>query len=370
MAKYLGILLFIVTLCMALSCGRPEGTIISGKIHNLTQPYILATYLSSDSLTVDTVDVDAKGRFSYLSNPDTLTAYSLYLDQFESSIVVFAGIDDRISVQGDANLPDLISVKGNTVNDALTNFKTENEDLLKQRALVLENLRMSSALGDGKTHLHPRQEEILKLNVLNHELSLRAEEEIKANPAKMSSLILINSFFVQGDNPGALKRVLGYLQGEVLYSELALKLKSYSDKINQSAEEARMPSFSLKDKKGEEVRSSDFEGKYLLMNFVSTSGEDSRETIRLLKDEYADLDKEKVEFVTIYIDTDVHPVETLEKDSLPWIAIPEERGWGADIVDNYNVQYIPYNILVAPDGRIKARNIPSLGIAEAIVDAS
>ena len=328
MNRYSGILFFVVLFLLTLSCGRPEGTIISGRITELDRPYILATHLSADSLLVDTVEVDRKGRFSYLSNPDTMTAYTLYLDKYESSITVFAGNNERISVQGDARLPDLIKVKGNAVNDALTHFKTKNEDLLRQRALALDNLRMTHAFENAETQAHAKQEEILKLNVLNHELALKAEEEIKEKPAQMSSLILINSFFVQSENPVALRRVLGYLQGDVLESDMAIKLKSYSDKINRSAEDASMPFFSLKDENGEEVRSSDFDGKYLLMNFVSTTGDDSRETIRMLKDEYAELDKEKVEFVTIYIDTDVYPIETVEKDSLPWIAVPEERGWG------------------------------------------
>ena len=208
MAKYSGILFFLVTLWMALSCGSREGTFINGKIEKIDSSYILATYLSADSLVIDTIPVDVKGRFSYMTNPDTLTAYSLYLDHYESAVVVFAGRDDRITVKGDALLPDLIAVRGNKVNDELTLFKLDNEDLLKQRAQLLKNLWLSSEFDNSNSHSHSRQEELLKLNVLNHELIIRAEETIKANPAKMSSLILINSFFVKSDNPAALERVL------------------------------------------------------------------------------------------------------------------------------------------------------------------
>lgn len=370
MTKGSGILFLLFTLWMALSCGSREGTSISGRIDHLDSTYILATYLSYDSLAIDTIPVDAKGRFNYVTNTDTLTAYSLYLDHYESAVVVFAGKTDRIKVNGDAALPDLITVKGNEVNDALTLFKTENEDLLKQRALLLENLRLSSELDTGSNYLLSRQEELLKLNVLNHELTLRAEESIQANPAKMSSLILVNSFFVASDNPTGLKRVLGHLQGEILESKLAMQLKAYSEKVNQSEEGARMPYFTLKDKEGEEIRSNDFRGKYLLLSFVSTAGDDSRELIGLLKEEYAELDKEAAAFITIYIDSDLYPVGYAENDSLPWIAVPEKRSWGADIVDNYNVQYIPYNILIDTEGYIKARNIPAHGIAEVIAEAS
>ena len=63
MAKSSGILFFLVTLWMALSCGSREGTFIKGKIGHLDSTYILATYLSSDSLVIDTIPIDGKGRF-------------------------------------------------------------------------------------------------------------------------------------------------------------------------------------------------------------------------------------------------------------------------------------------------------------------
>ncbi len=370
MAKSSGIFFILVTLWMALSCSSHEGTFINGKIGHVDSSYILATYLSSDSLVIDTILVDAKGRFSYTTNPDTLTVYSLYLDHYESAVVVFAGKNERIKVQGDALQPDLITVRGNEVNDELTHFKLDNEDLLKQRAHLLKNLRLSSELDSGNSQSHSRQEELLKLNVLNHELNLKAEEAIKANPAKISSLILINSFFVQGDNPAALERVLGYLQGDILQSELALKLKAFSEKISRSAEGATMPYFTLKDIKGEEIRSNEFRGKHLLLSFVSTADEESREMIQLLKEEYGEMDDTTASFVTIYIDSDLYPAGYTESDSLPWISVPEKKGWGAEIVESYNVQYIPYNILIAPDGQIKVRNIPAHGIAEVIAETS
>ncbi len=71
------------------------------------------------------------------------------------------------------------------------------------------------------------------------------------------------------------------------------------------------------------------------------------------------MNRDSVEFVSVYIDSDIYPIEYVENDSIPWKVVPEKRGWGgSDIVDAYNVQYIPYNILIAPDGTIKARNIP------------
>lgn len=370
MVKCAKIVIFLFILWVVISCNSEEGALIKGRISNLEYPYILASYLSGDTLAIDTISVDSKGRFNYTTNIDTLTTFSLYLNNYESAVVVFANEGEKLTVNGDAQLPDLIKVNGNEINDDLTTFKTENEDLLKQRGQLFINLQESVEFDTIRNQTLARHDELTKLNMLNHELTLSAEEFIKNNPAKLSSLIMINNFFMNSDNPGALERVLGYLQGDIAKSAYASSLKFYSEKMNRSAEGAKMPYFQLEDREEKKVYSHDFNGKYLLLSFISMSGVESRETVELLRHEYAEVNKDSVEFVTVYIDSDIYPDDYADNDSIPWIVIPEKRSWGADIVDNYNVQYIPYNILIAPDGNIKVRNIPSQGVADMIGNSS
>jgi hypothetical protein len=86
----------------------------------------------------------------------------------------------------------------------------------------------------------------------------------------------------------------------------------------------------------------------------------------LLKQAYEELDADSVQFITVYIDTNNYPVEYVESDSIPWTVVTEERGWGADIVNNFNVQYVPFNVLISPDRTIQVRNIAAQGIVDEI----
>lgn len=370
MIRYCKIVVYFLILYSVVSCKSEEGILIRGEISNLEDPYILVTYLSADTLAIDTVEVDVKGKFNYRSHIDTLTTFSLYLNNYESAAVVFADKGQTLKVKGDALLPDLIEVNGNTINNDLTLFKIENRELLAQRGQLLFNLRMDSQADTIGKKPVTRHDEIAKLQLLNYELTSQAEEFIRMNPTKFSSLILINNFFMNSDNPQALERVLGYLEGDVAGTQFAARLKSYSEKINRSAEGARMPYFMLKDKEEKDIYSHEFNGKYLLLSFVSTAGIESRETIDLLKESYKEVNRDSVKFMTIYIDSDIYPVEYVENDSIPWTVVPEKRSWGSDIVDAYNVQYVPFNILIAPDGNIKVRNIPAQGVANAIRNSS
>jgi peroxiredoxin len=317
---------------------------IRGEISNLEVPYILISYPSADTLALDTVTVDAKGKFHYENPIDTLTTFSLYLNNYESAAVVFADKGQNLKVRGNALMPDLIEVNGNEINNDLTLFKAENRELLEQRAQLL-------------MHLAGR-DEIAKLRLLNYELTSKAEDFVSANPTRYASLILISNFFMDSDNPAALERVMAYLKGDVTRTMLAARLKSYSEKINRSAEGAQMPYFALEDKDGKTIHSHQFTGKYLLLSFLSATSAESRQTVSLLKEVYQQINKNNVEFLTIYIDSDSPPVKYAENDSIPWKIALETKSWGADVADAYNVQYTPFTVLIAPSGAIKARNIP------------
>src|SRR5690554_2094662 len=132
------LILFLFSILL-FSCEKDdERLMISGEITNLVNPYFLASFRVSDSVAVDTIHVDEKGKFSYFQNIDTTTMFTFYFNDFHSSTVVFTekGVK-KIKLKGDAILPDLIEIKGGEINDNLSVFKKENEAILKQRSLLL-----------------------------------------------------------------------------------------------------------------------------------------------------------------------------------------------------------------------------------------
>ena len=362
MRKYYIVIIYFIIFLIALSCNKVDGTVIKGNISNISESFILASYLSSDSLIIDTIPA-YNNKFNYNVDIDTLVAFSLYIN--EGSTVVFADKGQTVTVKGDAQFPDLIKVNGNEINNDLTAFKRANQDLLKQRGQLLSNLHIVREADSSRINSLSRREDISNLNLLNHELTLKAEEYIKENPTKISSLILINNFFTNSDTPKSLERVLGYLEGDVVENNVAKRLQMYSQKINRSAEDASIPYFQLTNKEGELINSNTFNGKYLLLSFVSNAGIESRETVELLKNEYEVLSNDSIQFVSVYIDSDNYPIE-VEHDSIPWIVVTEDRGWGSDIVDLLNIQYIPFNILINPEGTIMLRNVPAQEVAEMV----
>lgn len=342
------------------SCEKKDNRLmISGEIVNLADPYFLVSFPISDSVVVDTIWVDAQGKFSYTQNIDTTTMFTLYFNNFHSSTLIFSekGVK-KIKLKGDAILPDLIEVKGGEINDNLTVFKKENETLLKQRTLLMTKTEDEPDGFVNSTNIISENEQLALINSLNHELAQKVEDFIRAHPDKIASVILINEFFKNNENPKTLQRVLDYLQGDALNFHLTSQLKKYNQKLMLSSEGADMPYFELTDVKKETIRSYDFRDKYLLLTFLSSNGEKSRENLEILKDEYHQLDKKKIEFLSIYIDSDTFPIIYHPIDSIPWKIVTVDKSWGSDIVDAYNVHQVPFNILINPEGKIVTRDIP------------
>ncbi len=337
---------------------NPKAFLMKGELANLETAEILVTFLSSDSLVVDTVLSNEKGVFRYETRLDTLTALTLYFNNQSSSLMVFGNKGDKIAIKGDVQLPDLIEVSGNEVNDELTRFKKENHDLLEQRAVLLNNLKeMQHSDSSAAANSITGNEEMARINSLNHQLLQKTEEFIKENPAKISSLVLIGDFFANEDNPAGFERVLGYMDESVLKTSSGQRLKMFSEKINRSSEGATAPYFSLKDNDGKNITSESFKGKYLVLSFVSASGDASRNAIEKLKEAYKTIRKDSVSFVTVYVDSDTYPID-VKNDSIRWVTIAENKSWTSDLVDMYNIQYVPTNILISPLGTIVSRDIP------------
>lgn len=362
-------ILFIISVLL-FSCGNNKNSIVlKGDISNLENPEILISYIAADTLAIDTIASNARGKFTYKSSIDTLTVFSLYFNNQRSSVMVFANPQDKITIKGDAQTSDLIKVNGNEINNDLTLFKESNKNILQRRTLLLQNLKNENSDSASNERILADVDEVSKINSFNQELALNAEEYVKKNPTKLSSLILVNEFFANSENPKGLERVLEHMQGDILKTRMGLKLKAYSEKINRSAEGTSMPYFQLIDKSGDTIQSYDYRGKYLLLSFVSTTGVDSRETIKSLKQTYEHVNKDSVEFISIYIDSDVYPVSYIENDSIEWTVVPEKKSWAADIVEAYNIEFIPNNILISPSGVISDRNVPAMAVESVLINS-
>ena len=357
---YTGLASLLISIILS-SCGKKTDSFeISGTLENVTGDHFFMSHEMGDSLIIDTISINQKGKFSFKGKVDTLTVMSLYFNENTKNTCLLVDKNWNVEMKGDMLYPDLIEVKGGEVNENLTDFKNKNKELLKSRTDILKEAEQSTLNNDSL----PVKDYVVELKNINFELANTAESYIKANPEKIASVMLLNTFFKDEASIARLDECLNLLKGKAIDFPVTADLKSFRDKVKLSAVGSYAPHFSIKNLDDKTVQLTGFRGKYLLLSFVGTTCEVCRQEKKDAIAVYNKLKKEKknIEFVSIVKDTEQTPLSKNISDSVKWDILPVDGGWGARIFDSYYVREIPYNILISPTGYILERDIHILAL--------
>lgn len=355
--------LLLISIILFASCNRTANSFeISGKLENVEGNYFFISYEKGDSVILDTVAINNKGEFSYKKGIDYLTVISLHFNDNTRNTFVVVDKGWDVKIKGDLLFSDLLEVKGGDVNDNITEFKNKNKDLLISRAKILNEAE--KRINDNDSIIP--KDYVVDLKNINFELSNVAEAYIQSHPDQIASVMLLNIFFKDETSLPRLEENLALLRGQAANFPISDELKKYAEKIKNSSVGVSAPYISLKNSKGEDVNLSSFRGKYVLLTFASTTCsvciEEKKDAINVY--DQLKKDKKNIEFITIIKDTEQEPLSKNISDSIKWDIIPVQGGWSAKPFVEYNINEMPYNILISPSSIIIERDIDILALPE------
>ena len=123
--------------------------------------------------------------------------------------------------------------------------------------------------------------------------------------------------------------------------------------------------FSMADAAGQQIRSSDYRGKYLLINFWASWCGPCRAEMPSLLAVYHQFKGSGLEVIAVSVDTDRSAwLRAKGEDKTDWLNTFDAKAWNSPVVRNYAIHRIPQNILVGPDGNIIAKNISATGLTK------
>ena len=362
--KHISLSVYFFILLFVCSCGKKDETLytVKGTLQNLESPFIFITTEKNDSILLDTIFVDKKGHFSYKGKADQLTMVSLYFEKKSWSTSVFVDKGWNVEVKGDINHPDLININGGDVNNDLTAFKKDNLQLFNTRSELLSQI-------ENATTPEMKQNYSTELKNVNFELTNKAREFVQNNPDKIASVILIQDFYKNSTSVDALDEELKLLKGDAARFFLTKDLQKFSEKVKSSQIGAKAPSFELKNK-DKEINLDDFKNKYLLITFSTDNEDDSvMESLPIIMDTYKKLKGKNVEFLSVVFNDEVLPVA----DSIKWTVFYDTKGWASEIIKSYNINELPYSVLISPEGLILERGlsvVPSIDKIDELLQAN
>jgi peroxiredoxin len=147
---------------------------------------------------------------------------------------------------------------------------------------------------------------------------------------------------------------------QALYQNtLKLMRDEQNQKLRKIIEEAgsNSPDIVLPNPDGKEIALSSLRGKYVLLQFWSAVDKSSRIQNPVLVELYRKYRGKKFEIYQVSIDENRFEwVDAIDKDKLGWINVGDMKG-SILAVNSYNIQKIPFNYLLDPDGKIVAKDI-------------
>lgn len=299
-------------------------------------------------------------KFSMTLPIDTLTQTMLYLND-STEYPLFFDKSLNVNLKGDVQTPGLFTVKGGGENEALAAFYKELT-----------------------THEEPADTLVARL----------AAEYIYTHQKSYVSIYLLDRYFVRVESPnhGQIKELInimdGSLQDRIYIEELQAALESSS----KAFEGMTAPAFNLTTFEQQKVSRNDFKDNYLLVTFWASWCDSCDATNTELKafaktypqktkkrkeeERKKEAEKRKnesstnkkpvtvvkkdptLELLSISLDFDKALwLERIESDTLKWEHASDLSGWGSEVVRQYAIPSIPYQILIDPRGKIIARGL-------------
>lgn len=310
---FLSVFVLLITSC---SSEKTDFT-LKGKISGLSSDTILI-YYQVPEFKLDTLFCK-KGAFEYSFTPDTITTFSLIFNATES-LAVFAEKGQTVEVSGAI---DSLIIKGNGDN------KLMNE--------ILALLRKTP----------------------EHQVMHTVDSLIETNGDSFTNIYLINKYYAQ-DNLTDYKHLEELIKGQsgiIKDTPYMMLLQAKVEKQNDYPS-LRINSINGKDRKGEPAKWATLRNKYILLDFwaswdpESVAAQDSLERVRKAL--------RKEDFVIYSISLDLNKEDWLkssDRDTTQWQQICDFRGWNSPIIQNQNIQTLPFNLLLDKNKRIIEKNI-------------
>ena len=355
--KYL--LYFLFLSLIIISCNDDSNSYtINGQIQGLTDPSDLYLVTSNDSVThIDTLQA-VNGKFKFKGNSNIPQPIIIYMENGSVWFTIWVQNNEKISITGDVNYPELIQVKGGEINNLLTEFKNSNKESIKERGELRDKIISNSKhLDELSTELNEVQF-TSQIKNIDQILKNKAEDFVEAHPTSIASLILIQDYILDFENSSAIEPYLALISEEAKETNLYQKLKDFSIKDQQTRTGSKAPDFNVIDIKNDTITLGTFREKYLLLTFAAswcTFCEPDYQDLITIKKNFS---KNDLDILTISLDENKEDWEELAKrKEITWTQVNDNAGWASDMVSLYNVSEIPCNYLIDKEGKIVASKL-------------
>jgi|LSQX01.2.fsa_nt_gb thiol-disulfide isomerase/thioredoxin len=353
--------------------GDSEGFEIEGRLENAANAQLLFEELTTNNLIpLDTIETDPSGRFHFEGEITTPGFYILRYDR-NNFITFLLDAGEKVKLTGDAQqLPQSYGVEGSegsTLLAELNTFQRNSYERVDSLAAIFREIQGSDDFIEQKKELD------LAYTRVFEEQQQYVMDFIDEHPGSLASIIALYQFFGnqallrETDHFDYFEKLAGSLSQVYPDNKHVLDLKRRVNEwkrgqLQREEVEAILavgneaPEIILPDTKGNPIALSSLRGKVVLIDFWAAWCKPCRIANPKLKELYEQYRDKGFEIYGVSLDRNREQwIQGIKDDKINWIQVSDLRFWNSPVVSLYNVEAIPYSVMLDREGRILAKGL-------------
>ncbi len=350
----------IIAGALFVSCNKENNNAyLSGEIKDGAGKTVYLDQLTSQSaVTVDSVVIDQNGHFEFTKFKPSLNFYRIRIEPQNFAILVLDSVD-KVSFQAEAKNIAEAKINGSKETDAFNEFNAIGKkyktkiDSLQQifQSEIMKNPNDSAKINQLKEDIDKVYQNIL--DQWASELAIK----VKEHKDKFASIIALQMLDPQ-KYTDVYQELDKALMAKYPNHPMIQSLHKIAARASALSPGTPCPEIALPDPNGKELRLSSFRGKIVLIDFWASWCKPCRADMPFVVSLYKKYKNKGFEIFGVSLDKDKQNwIEAIKQDGITWPQVSDLKFWNSEVVQTFNVEAIPYTILIDKDGKIIAKGL-------------